>query len=58
MKRMLPHFCFRLVFMECITGIGFQACCAFRHGWKFDKSFNEGIWNGLEKFRKKRYQVP
>ncbi len=32
--------------------MAFKPAVLFDMGGKFDKSFNEGIWNGLEKFRK------
>ena len=32
--------------------LAFKPAVLFDMGGKFDKSFNEGIWNGLEKFRK------
>ena len=32
--------------------MAFKPAVVFDMGGKFDKSFNEGIWNGTEKFRK------
>ena len=32
--------------------MAYKPAVVFDMGGKFDKSFNEGIWNGLEKFRK------
>ena len=41
-----------LFFWSAAHALAFKPAVLFDMGGKFDKSFNEGIWNGLEKFRK------
>jgi len=42
-----------LVAMSCVATAGdFKPAVVFDLGGKFDKSFNEGVYNGLEKFKK------
>jgi len=41
-----------IVMLGASQAMAFKPAVVFDMGGKFDKSFNEGIWNGLEKFRK------
>ena len=41
-----------VVLWSATQAMAFKPAVLFDMGGKFDKSFNEGIWNGLEKFRK------
>ena len=41
-----------VVLWSASQAMAFKPAVLFDMGGKFDKSFNEGIWNGLEKFRK------
>ena len=41
-----------VVIWSASLAMAFKPAVLFDMGGKFDKSFNEGIWNGLEKFRK------
>ena len=41
-----------VVLWSASQAMAFKPAVVFDMGGKFDKSFNEGIWNGLEKFRK------
>ena len=52
MKRMLTAAGLALVMASGVAGAAeFKPAVVFDMGGKFDKSFNEGIYNGLEKFR-------
>ena len=54
MKRMLSALLLAGLFLwGASQALAFKPAVLFDMGGKFDKSFNEGIWNGLEKFRKK-----
>ena len=53
MKRLLSTLLLAGVVMwSASQAMAFKPAVLFDMGGKFDKSFNEGIWNGLEKFRK------
>ena len=53
MKRLLSTLLLAGVEMwSASQAMAFKPAVLFDMGGKFDKSFNEGIWNGLEKFRK------
>ena len=53
MKRMLSALLLAGLFLwSASQALAFKPAVLFDMGGKFDKSFNEGIWNGLEKFRK------
>ena len=53
MKRLLSTILLAGVIMwSSSQAMAFKPAVLFDMGGKFDKSFNEGIWNGLEKFRK------
>jgi len=53
MKRMLSALLLAVLFLwGASQTLAFKPAVLFDMGGKFDKSFNEGIWNGLEKFRK------
>ena len=53
MKRMLSALLLAGLFLwGASQALAFKPAVLFDMGGKFDKSFNEGIWNGLEKFRK------
>ena len=53
MKRLLSTLLLAGVVMwSASLAMAFKPAVLFDMGGKFDKSFNEGIWNGLEKFRK------
>jgi len=53
MKRLLSSLLLAGVVMwSASQAMAFKPAVLFDMGGKFDKSFNEGIWNGLEKFRK------
>ncbi len=53
MKRLLSTLLLAgLVLWSTSQAMAFKPAVVFDMGGKFDKSFNEGIWNGLEKFRK------
>ena len=41
-----------IVLWSASQAMAYKPAVVFDMGGKFDKSFNEGIWNGLEKFRK------
>tara|TARA_Y100001970_G_C14232643_1_gene859652 strand:- start:1618 stop:2616 length:999 start_codon:yes stop_codon:yes gene_type:complete len=41
-----------VVIWSASTAMAYKPAVLFDMGGKFDKSFNEGIWNGLEKFKK------
>jgi len=41
-----------VVLWSASQAMAYKPAVVFDMGGKFDKSFNEGIWNGLEKFRK------
>ncbi|MDP6308514.1 MAG: BMP family ABC transporter substrate-binding protein, partial [SAR324 cluster bacterium] len=53
MKRLLSTLLLAgVVLWSASQAMAFKPAVVFDMGGKFDKSFNEGIWNGLEKFRK------
>ena len=53
MKRILSALLLAGLFLwGASQALAFKPAVLFDMGGKFDKSFNEGIWNGLEKFRK------
>ena len=53
MKRLLSTLLLAgVVIWSASQAMAFKPAVLFDMGGKFDKSFNEGIWNGLEKFRK------
>ncbi len=53
MKRMLSALLLAgIIIWSASQAMAFKPAVLFDMGGKFDKSFNEGIWNGLEKFRK------
>ena len=53
MKRMLSALMLAVLFLwGASQTLAFKPAVLFDMGGIFDKSFNEGIWNGLEKFRK------
>jgi basic membrane protein A len=53
MKRLLSTLLLAgVVLWSTSQAMAFKPAVVFDMGGKFDKSFNEGIWNGLEKFRK------
>ena len=53
MKRILSALLLAGLFLwGASQALAFNPAVLFDMGGKFDKSFNEGIWNGLEKFRK------
>jgi basic membrane protein A len=53
MKRLISSVLLVGVFLWSASQVmAYKPAVVFDMGGKFDKSFNEGIWNGLEKFRK------
>ena len=53
MKKMLSALLLAGLFLWSASQVlAYKPAVVFDMGGKFDKSFNEGIWNGLEKFRK------
>ncbi len=53
MKRLLSTLLLAgVVLWSASQAMAFKPAVVFDMGGKFDKSFNEGIWNGVEKFRK------
>ena len=38
------------------AGDHFKPAVIYDMGGKFDKSFNEGVWNGVQKFTKEKHQ--
>ena len=53
MKRLISSVLLVCVFLWSASQVmAYKPAVVFDMGGKFDKSFNEGIWNGLEKFRK------
>ena len=51
-KIVLAFITVAVMFFGLSKAMAFKPAVVFDMGGKFDKSFNEGIWNGTEKFRK------